>query len=224
MRGQSGHPVTARPVVDTRNPCPVAGDSAMRDQWSRRSVLGAAACAVWISPLVACSHDLGRRRTPRIGFMIGNGYPEMVAAFRDELRRLGYVEGDNLILESRFSTAASDLRAQAAELGGMDLELIVAAALPQALAIRAANPAMRMVVGTAAGTRHKRLRGKLRAARRECHRHGRTSGRADGETSAASEDGRTELVAGRFALDDAGSRWARNPACRCRASGGGIGY
>lgn len=123
----------------------------MRDQWSRRSALGAAICAAWFSPLVACRHNIDGRRIPRIGFMIGNSFPTMVAAFRDELRRLGYVEGGNLILESRISTGASDTQAQAAELAGMDLDLIVAAALPQALAIRAANPAMPIVVGTAPG-------------------------------------------------------------------------
>ena len=122
----------------------------MRDRWSRRSVL-AGACAASLAPLTACSHDLGRPPAARIGFLIGTGYPTMVAAFRDELRRLGHVEGGNLIIETRISTAPSDLPAQAAELATMDLALIVAAALPQALAVRAANPAMPMVVGTAAG-------------------------------------------------------------------------
>lgn len=122
----------------------------MRDQWCRRSVL-TAACAVWLPPLAACTHAAGRRAPPRIGFLIGNGYPTMTAAFRGELRRLGHVEGANLILEARFSAGPADGTALAAELAAMDLDLIVAAALPVALAVRAANPAMPMVVATAPG-------------------------------------------------------------------------
>lgn len=82
--------------------------------------------------------------------MIGDGYPTMVAAFREELGRLGYIEGVNLILEMRVSSGG-EVQAQAVELAGMELDLVVAAALPQALAVRAANPAMPMVVGTAPG-------------------------------------------------------------------------
>ena len=40
---------------------------------------------------------------------------------------------------------------QAAELARMDLELILAAALPQALEIRKNNPAMPMVIATCPG-------------------------------------------------------------------------
>jgi putative tryptophan/tyrosine transport system substrate-binding protein len=123
----------------------------MGDQLVRRSVALAALGGGFASFLSGCGHRVVGARTPRIGFMIGVGYPTMEAAFRDELTRLGYIEGQNLSIETRISTSAAQLQTQAAELARMDLDMIVAAALPQALAVRAANPDMRMVVGTAAG-------------------------------------------------------------------------
>lgn len=119
--------------------------------FDRRSLLSAALpLCVLLTPFKA----LAAARIPRIGFIIGT-IPGTVSpletAFRDELKRLGLIEGDSVIVEIRRSMREGDLERQAAELGAMDLDLIVAAALPQALAIRAANPRMPMVVGTAAG-------------------------------------------------------------------------
>ena len=86
----------------------------------------------------------------RIGFLAGEG--PWIAAFSDELRRLGYVDGENLIVETRvIANTLSDVAAQAAELACMDLELIVTAGLPPALEVRKANPAMPMVLATCPG-------------------------------------------------------------------------
>src|SRR6516162_4916719 len=89
--------------------------------------------------------------TRRIGFLTGEG--PFDTAFRDELRRLGYIDGENLVLETRVfrGNTLSDVAAQAAELAHMDLELIVAVALPVALEVRKANPAMPMVIATCPG-------------------------------------------------------------------------
>lgn len=115
--------------------------------WTRRELIGASL------PLL-CVAATGARPTPRIGFIIGT-IPGTVSpletAFRSELARLGLIEGRTIVVEIRRSMKEGDLERQAAELAAMDLDLIVAAALPQALAIRAANPRMPMVIGTAAG-------------------------------------------------------------------------
>ena len=89
--------------------------------------------------------------TRRIGFLTGEG--PFDAAFRDELRRLGYVDGENLVVETRVfrGNTLSDVAAQAAEVAHMDLELIVAVALLVALEVRKANPAMPMVIATCPG-------------------------------------------------------------------------
>lgn len=83
--------------------------------------------------------------------MIGRGYPTFVEAFQGELRRLGLVEGSNLILETRISGAPGDLERQAAELAALNLDVIVAAALPQALELRRQGVATPVVVATAPG-------------------------------------------------------------------------
>src|SRR6266851_3701783 len=104
----------------------------------RRRLLALLGCAL---PLAAFAQQVQRLRVRRIGFLIGNA-PSLIAAFKDELGRLGYVDGESLIIETRIARPnTSDLPAQAAELGHMGLELIVAAALPQALQVRQANPA-----------------------------------------------------------------------------------
>jgi putative ABC transport system substrate-binding protein len=88
----------------------------------------------------------------RIGFLTGDGYPELAAAFRKELSRLGYTEGRNIVIEARFSRPNTpDLETMAAELAHMDLALLVAGALPFALEVRKANPSMPMVIGTCPG-------------------------------------------------------------------------
>jgi putative ABC transport system substrate-binding protein len=119
--------------------------------YSRRSFvsrLGLSCCAL---PLTAFAQQLRPQRVRRIGFLSG-AVPTLIKAFEDELRRLGYVEGQNLIIERRISRAnSSDLVGQAAELAGMNLELILAAALPQALEVRKNNPAMPMVIATCPG-------------------------------------------------------------------------
>ena len=116
--------------------------------YSRRwfvSRLGPFGCAL---PLTGYAQLVGSRRVRRIGFLIGPA-PTLITAFEEELRRLGYVDGKDLVIEKRIHT--SDLAVQAAELARMDLDLIVAAALPQALEVRKNNPAMPMVIGTCPG-------------------------------------------------------------------------
>jgi putative ABC transport system substrate-binding protein len=108
----------------------------------------AGAAAAW--PLVARAQQV--RPTRRIGFLMGAEFTSLVAAFKEELHKLGHIEGNNLIVETRLSRPnSSDVVAHAAELTGMGLELIVAAALPQALEVRKASPTMPMVVGTCPG-------------------------------------------------------------------------
>jgi len=113
--------------------------------------LAAAGCAFTVTASCASkiSDKITAPRVRRIGFLIGSGYPQMVAAFKAELSSLGYIEGENIVIEMRLSDG--DVAALAAELVHLDLELIVAAALPIALAVRTASPAMPMVVATCPG-------------------------------------------------------------------------
>lgn len=123
----------------------------MHASLTRRGFLALAASSA--ATLAACRARAPReKRIPRIGFMIGAMFPEMTAAFEDELRRLGYVDGENLVVEKRFSSAdRNEMPQQASELAAMDLDVIVAAALPQLIALREAGATTPTVVGTAPG-------------------------------------------------------------------------
>jgi ABC-type uncharacterized transport system substrate-binding protein len=125
----------------------------MAESYTRRSfvsLLGRLGCSL---PMNGFASIAAPRPHKHIGFFVGSGVPQLVRAFDDEMRRLGYVEGEDISIERRFSGTGSDttLIAQAAELARMDLDLIVAGALPWALEIRKNNPSMPMVIVTCPG-------------------------------------------------------------------------
>jgi putative ABC transport system substrate-binding protein len=83
-----------------------------------------------------------------IGFLLGDGNPSLVAAFQNELRSLGHIEGENIAVEMRLTPPNTPVAPLAAELVKMNLELIAVGSLPYALEMRKADPAMRMVIAT----------------------------------------------------------------------------
>jgi putative ABC transport system substrate-binding protein len=92
------------------------------------------------------------KQPPRIGFMTGVDFPEIEAAFTDELHKLGIVEGRDVIIERRLTRANSDdSTTMSAELAKSDLAFVVVSALPLALKVRDANPRMPMIIGTCPG-------------------------------------------------------------------------
>jgi putative ABC transport system substrate-binding protein len=102
-------------------------------------------------PVLEWSRDMAQSRLPRIGFMSG-AEPALIASFEDEMRKLGYSPGKNIHLEIRISRMnTNDAAVHAAELGAMDLDFVVVAALPQALVMRQANSKMPMVIITCPG-------------------------------------------------------------------------
>lgn len=102
--------------------------------------------------LASCAHRPVRLGPPRIGFLGGEDYPDLLRAFYGELSRLGYKPGSNIHIIERLARSNTDDGSRfAAELAARNLDLIVAQALPYALLVRAANPAMPMVIGTGAG-------------------------------------------------------------------------
>lgn len=116
---------------------------------NRRHFIASVGAAICCAILPSCAHRRQPGRTPRIGYLTGASFPTLTAAFREELRTLGYVEGQNLVFEIRQSRPnTGDGEAHAAELAAMDLDLIVAASLQQALAVRSRNPNMPMVIAT----------------------------------------------------------------------------
>src|SRR5215470_4772862 len=72
------------------------------------------------------------KKIPRIGYLgtnIGSASLPPIETFREGLRQLGYVEGQNIAVEYRWASGQADQHAaaKAAELVRLDLDLIVAA-------------------------------------------------------------------------------------------------
>ena len=124
----------------------------MRNVTSRRKFLKQVS-VFSLAPSILLNNNILKSRTiPAIGFLLGAGYSEMDTAFTEELKKLGFTEGQNITIERRFAKPnSSDGIIMAAELAKMDLSLIVVAALPFALEVRKNNPKMPMVVATCPG-------------------------------------------------------------------------
>src|SRR5881397_2173682 len=71
------------------------------------------------------------KKVPRIGYLVANfptTSPARTEAFRQGLRELGYVEGKNIVIESRYAEGKFDrLPALAAELVRLKVDVIVTA-------------------------------------------------------------------------------------------------
>lgn len=118
---------------------------------SRRTFVADLARLTVALPLVGGARATAQPRVPRIGFM-GGAEPSLIAHFEDEMRLLGYTPGKDIHLETRVARWNSDDTAvHSAELGAMDLDFVVVAALPQALVMRRVNPRMPMVIITCPG-------------------------------------------------------------------------
>ena len=106
-------------------------------------------------PLAASAQS----KTPRIGFM-GNSTAaleaNLVDAFREGLRELGYEEGRNIVIEYRWANGKYDhFPVLVAELIAAKVEVIVTAGTPAALAVKNATttvPLVMVAVGDPIGT------------------------------------------------------------------------
>ena len=116
------------------------------------ALLGGAAAAL---PLAAAAQP----KIPRIGFM-GNSTAALEAnlldAFRDGLRELGYEEGRNIVIEYRWANGKYDhFPVLVAELIAAKVDAIVTAGTPAALAVKNATttvPLVMVAVGDPIGT------------------------------------------------------------------------
>jgi putative ABC transport system substrate-binding protein len=112
---------------------------------SRRTVLGVLALALLAVPLAAMAQP--QAKVPRIGFLRGTTpQTSFFEAFRQGLRELGYIEGQNLTIEQRYANGAFDrLPALAAELVRLGVDLIVVGGTADAQAAKAATAAVPIV-------------------------------------------------------------------------------
>ncbi|HXX07324.1 MAG TPA: ABC transporter substrate-binding protein [Pseudolabrys sp.] len=100
---------------------------------------------VW--PLAARAQ---KAKVPRIGYLFSFTEPEgrhLWDACREGLRDLGYVDGQNIVLEPRWAQGQHDrLPALANELVRLHVNVIVAAATPASLAAKAASSKIPIVI------------------------------------------------------------------------------
>jgi putative ABC transport system substrate-binding protein len=102
------------------------------------------------APLASEAQQVGK--TYRIGVLIP-GTPAaaapLVAVFRQGLRELGYVEGNNIAIELRYAETPELLAQHADEFTRLSVDVIVATATPAALALKRATRTIPIVMGTA---------------------------------------------------------------------------
>src|SRR5574342_152765 len=109
------------------------------------------------APLTADAQQAAK--VPRIGFL-GNSTAaleaNLVGPFREGLRDLGYVEGQNIVIEYRWAEGKYDrLPALIAELIAQKVDVILTAGTPATLAVKKATasvPLVMIAVGDPVGT------------------------------------------------------------------------
>jgi putative ABC transport system substrate-binding protein len=107
-------------------------------------LLGGAAAA---GPLVA--HAQQPAKVPRVGFLFygSPGPAPEVDAFRQGLRELGYIEGQNITVEYRYARGrVAQLPELAAELVRLDPDVIVTPTTPASVAAKQATSAIPIVI------------------------------------------------------------------------------
>ena len=93
------------------------------------------------------------RKILRIGFLdssTASGSAVLVEAFRQELSKLGWIEGKNIAIEYRFAEQKTErLPELAADLVRLKVDLIVATGTPSALAAKSATTTIPIVMANA---------------------------------------------------------------------------
>ena len=97
----------------------------------RRAFIGTLAGGLLAAPLAAEAQQAGK--IWRVGVLITSTSPQMDDAFRKGLRDLGWIEGQNIALEYRYSEGRPErLLDMAADLVRFNVDVIVAPAAPEA--------------------------------------------------------------------------------------------
>jgi putative ABC transport system substrate-binding protein len=119
---------------------------------SRRQLLQGSLALVGLGVLSGCEATVQQAaKVPRIGFLaVGSreGRAFLIEGFLQGLRERGYVEGQNILIEYRFSDDRSDrLPELAAELVALKVKLILASGTPASFAAKHATSTIPIVMG-----------------------------------------------------------------------------
>jgi len=112
----------------------------------RRTFLAGTGAVLLAAPLAAEGQQA--RKVHRIGFLVyGPGASAEVDAFRQGLRELGYIEGQNVTIEYRFASGQVGLLPElAAELVRFPVDVIVVDTTPTLQAVRQVTRTMPIVM------------------------------------------------------------------------------
>ena len=125
-----------------------------RSRFRRRSFLRGGLALAGLSVLAGCGvlppQSQPLRRVPRIGHLwAGPHQPHLSAAFRDQLRELGYADGQTVTIEDRVAEGRPEpLPEFAAELVRLPVDVLVTTGTPATLAARDATDTIPIVQAT----------------------------------------------------------------------------
>jgi putative tryptophan/tyrosine transport system substrate-binding protein len=116
----------------------------------RKKVIGFTLCAMLLA-LSFPAEAQQPKKVPRIGYLeFGSAAPgtPLLAAFRQGLREIGWIEGHNIAIEVRYAEGKHDrLPELAADLVRLQVNLIFASTTPAALAAKQATTTIPIVMG-----------------------------------------------------------------------------
>jgi putative ABC transport system substrate-binding protein len=119
----------------------------------RREVVFAVGAGMLVASFSTLVRSQGAKLA-RIGILgpgSAAGYKDWVAAFSEQLRVLGYVEGNNLAIEARWTEGRNDKLPQlAAELVALKVDAIVTVQTPSSLAAKRATATIPIVMAPSA--------------------------------------------------------------------------
>jgi len=123
-------------------------DSSCSPEMPRRTFMAMMAGGLLTAPLAA---EAQQARVPKIGVLLLFGTPgqpsPLLDALRGGLRDLGYVEGQNLVIEYRWAEGQAQRLAElATDLVRLNVAVIVTGGTPATLAAKAATPAIPVVM------------------------------------------------------------------------------
>src|SRR4051812_25901446 len=116
---------------------------------TRRQLLHAGLALVGVSLLAGCRMPRWSQsaRIPRVGFLTSSGRSSVADPFRSGLRDLGYVEGENIVVEYRGASGKPELIPDfTRELMQLDVDLLVVAPSSVAQGVRQVTETLPIVV------------------------------------------------------------------------------
>src|SRR5262252_239112 len=124
------------------------GSEPLRLRLGRRRFMAFVAGSLLAAPLAAEAQQAGK--VARIGYLLGatrEQTSDLVKAFEDGLRDLGYVPGRNVVMESRFADGKLErLPHLAQDLVGLKVDVIVTGSNPHVIAAKQATTMIPIVM------------------------------------------------------------------------------